>query len=877
MRLLARFLATVRGVFQPGALDDDVADELRFHLDRQIQANLTAGMSRDEATRVAHLTVGSLVVIREESRAARPGALLHQLARDLRFGLRLLRRAPSLAAISALVVALGIGTTTAIFSVVYGVMLRPLPYGDPERLVAIWTHLPNEAAPRPRVYAADYRDWRDRTSVFEGAALANAPQNFNLIGSGEPERLLAGRLSSGLLPVLRVAPTLGRGFTTTEEQSGLDRVVILGDALWRRRFAADPAILGRTINLSGTPYEVVGVMGPDFQFPGREHQLWIPLTIDPRELTRQVTNYHQQAIVRLRPGVRLEQAQREFDAIAAQLAADHPATNRGVRFEVRSLLEESVGPVRQGLYVMLAAVSCLLLIACFNLAGLLGTRAAGRKREYTVRVALGASRGRLALQAMAEVAPVLVLGGIAGIAGANYAVAAFVPMAPAALPRVDGIGLNPPVLVFSAMVLLLTGLIAGVLPVAHAWRANMPTAAKGTRSSTASRDELRARNALVIAQLALTLPLLVGATALVRTFAALMHVDPGFRSENVLTLHMAIPRTKYRNDQQIAAFYHRLLDRVAAVPGVASAAMINRLPLSGNEMELRFELEDVAGAQLLQARSTTPDYFRTMAIPLRAGRGLTEQDTVSAPMAAVIDDRTARTLWPGQDPVGKRYTVMLPGNQRADGRIVGVAGAVRHGGLDRAEERQIYFSYHQFTDGRIVLVVRGRDGVQSLAPAVREAIQTIDPDQPVYDVRTMEDVMARSTAERRLSMALVTAFALSSLLLASVGLYGVMAHGVTERTREFGVRLALGASRRAVLQQVLRRGSGLAVSGAVLGLGGAVALALVMRSLLFGVSALDPLNFLAAAMLLFGVALAASYLPARRAASTDPVHALRAE
>jgi putative ABC transport system permease protein len=743
--------------------------------------------------------------------------------------------------------------------------------------VAICTQLPQEAAPRPRVNAADYRDWRDRTSVFEGAGLGNAPQNFNLIGSGEPERLLAGRLSSGLLPVLRVVPVLGRGFTASEEQIGADRVVILGDAVWRRRFAADPGILGRTINLSGTPYEVVGVMGPDFQFPGREHQLWIPLTIDPRELTRQVTSYNQQAIARLKPGVRMEQAQREFDAIAAQLAADHPATNRGVRFELRSLLEESVAPVRQSLYVMVAAVSCLLLIACFNLAGLLGTRAAGRKREYTVRVTLGASRGRLALQAMAEVAPVLVLGGIAGVAGATSAVAASVPMAPAALSRVDGIGINAPVLVFSAMVLLLTGIIAGLLPVAHAWRANVPTAAKGTRSSTASRDELRTRNALVIAQLALTLPLLVGAAALARTFASLMHVDPGFRAENVLTLHMAIPRTKYRNDQEIAAFYHRLLDRVTTVPGVSSAALINRLPLSGNDMALRFELEDVAGPQLLQFRSATPDYFRTMAIPLRAGRGLTEQDTASAPMVGVIDDRTARTLWPGQDPVGKRYTVMLPGNQPAQGRIFGVVGAVRPGGLDRADERQIYFSYHQFTDGRIVLLVRGRGGIQSLGPAVREAIQTVDPEQPVFDVRTMEDVMARSTADRRLSMAIVTMFALSSLLLASVGLYGVMAHGVTERTREFGVRLALGASRREVLRQVLRRGSGLAVSGAVLGLGGAVALALVMRSLLFGVSALDPLNFLAAAILLFGVALAASYLPARRAASTDPVHALRAE
>ena len=799
------------------------------------------------------------------------------ILRDLVFGLRLLRRAPGFAATCVLIVALGVGATTTIFSVTYGVLLRPLPYPDAERLVALWSWPPN-ATQRLRVNPADQRELRSSNRVFEDIALANAPQNFNLIGSGEPERLVAARLSSNLLSVLRISPVLGRAFTPQEEQTGNDRVVLLGDGLWRRRFGADSSIVGRTINLSGNQYEVVGVMPSDFRFPEREHQLWIPLTINPRLLARQIAGYDHLAVARLKPGVTIEQAQREINAFSARLETEYPTTNRGVRLEVLPLPEESTRAIRPALYVMLAAVFCLLSIACLNLASLLGTRAAGRTREFAVRLALGASRGRLTVQALAEVAPVLALGGIAGVAAARFALDSFVPVAPAALPRLEAIDLNGAVLAFSMLILVLTGLVAGMLPAMHAWRANVPAATIGTRSDTGSRAQARARAALVVVQLALTLPLLVGATALARTVAALISVDPGFRTENVLRLHMAIPRTKYQSDEQIAAFYRRIVDQVAALPDVVATAMVNRLPLTANNMVMSVEFEGTPGSPVaVQSRSITPDYFRTMSIPIREGRVFAESDSAKAPLVGVIDERLARTLWPGQSPVGKRFRVTLPGLQPASGEIVGVVGNIRHQGLDSDDDRQFYFNYQQFTDGRIALVVRARSNARAIAPAVMQAIRTLDPEQPVYDVSTMDDVLARSTSERRLNMAIIAGFALSALLLAGVGLYGVIAYGVTQQLREFGVRMALGARPSDVSRMVLRKGSMLAALGAVLGFGGAIALLRAMRSLLYGVSAFDPLTLVVAAGLLLSVALAASYFPARRAARVDPAYALRSE
>ena len=618
-------------------------------------------------------------------------------------------------------------------------------------------------------------------------------------------------------------------------------------------------------------------MPPGFAFPDREYQLWIPLTVNPRILTRAIAAQDQVAVARLRAGVSMKHAMREISLRSSQLEAEHPGTNRGIRIEILPLIEESIRGVRPALLAILIAVACLLLIASLNLASLLGPRAATREREFTVRLALGASRARLVLQAVAEVAPVLVVGGVAGILIARFAIAAFVPIAPAALPRVEGIEVNGPVLAFSIGILVLIGLVGGVLPALHAWRANLPTTSLGTRSGTPSLRRVHVRTALVIVQVALTLPLLVGATALTRSFSALMNVNPGFNPENVLSLHMAIPRSKYQSDHQIAEFYRHLMDRVSLLPGVIAAGMVNRLPLAANDLLTGVEFEGQADPQSLQCRSVTPDYFRTMNIPLRAGRVFSELDHAKAPLVGVIDDRLAWTLWPGASAVGKRFRLALPGQAPASGEIIGVVGNIRHGGLESEGDRQLYVGYRQFTDGRIALVVRSQDDARALAPVVVRAIRDVDPEQPVYDVRAMEDVQARSAAQPRLNATIITAFAASALVLAGIGLYGVVALGVTQRGREFGVRLALGAVPSGLSRLVLRNGTAIAAYGAALGLGGAVVLVRAMETLLYAIPPLDPVTFGSATAFLFAVAATASYLPARRAARTDPARALRAE
>jgi putative ABC transport system permease protein len=788
---------------------------------------------------------------------------------------RLFRHAPGFAAASLLIVALGVGTTTAVFSVVYGVMLRPLPYPEPDRLVALWSRTP-AAVDRVKVNPADQRDLVRGTGAFEDVALANAPQNFNLIGDGEPERVVAARLASNIFSVLRISPRLGRRFTPNDEQPGNDRVVLLSDGLWRRRFGGDPSIVGRMINLSGAPYEVLGVMDAQFHFPGREYQLWIPLTIDPRLLARQIAGYGHFAIARLKTGVALDQAQREVDALAARLEAEYPNTNRGVRLEVLPMAEESVRAVRPALYALLATVASLLLIACLNLAGLVATRAAGRSHEFAVRLALGASHSQLTVLAVAELLPVLALGGAFGVATARLAIALFTPLAPAALPRVESIEISGPVLAFSLAVVTLTGLIAGILPAMRACRAAVPAEALGARSITGTRRHVRTRRALVVAQIALTLPLLVGATGLGRSFVAIMAVDPGFRTEHVLALHMAIPRTKYPTDQAIAALYRRIVDRVRELPGVVSAAMVNRVPLAGNDFVMALTFEGVEGGpRTVESRSATPDYFKTIGIPVREGRIFAERDNATAPLVAIIDERLAASLWRNEKAIGKRFHVTLPGQSPASGEIVGVVGNIRHQRLDTDDDRQVYFSYHQFTDGRIALIVRSQSDVRALLPAVVQTIHNVDPEQPVYDVGTMDDVLARSTAERWLNAAVIGTFATCALLLAGIGLYGVIAYGVTQRVREFGVRIALGAAPSRISRLVLGEGLVLAGTGALIGLGAALALSSAMRSFLYRVTALDPLSVASATAVLLIVAIAASYLPARRAALSTPAETLR--
>jgi putative ABC transport system permease protein len=811
----------------------------------------------------------------------RPGTWARQAARDAAYGARLLGKAPGFAAASILIVALGIGSVTAIFSVVYGVVLRPLPYAEPDRLVAVWARAPRLKLPRALVGAADAREWQHATRTFEAVALARPIANFNLTGDGgEPERLLASRVSANLFAVLGVRPALGRTFADGEDQAGRDRVVILSHGLWQRRFGGDPSVVGRTISLSGTPHTVVGVMRSDFQYPGREFQVWTPLTINPDELTRRETPFNYLVVARLRRGVDLRQAQTELDTLAARLAQAYPASNRELGFELAPLRDDSVRGVRPALYVLLGAVSCLLLIACLNLANLLGVRAAGRSREFAVRLALGASRGRLALQALAEVAPVLLIGGVLGVAGAGGAVAAFIPAAPPGIPRLDTIGVNVPVLAFTIAMLTVTGLVAGLVPAAQAWQSEVAAATReNSRSTAGGRAQSVARDLLVIGQIALSVPLLVGTGLLARSFSALTAVDPGFRAEGVLSAQMAIPRAKYREDRQVAAFCAQVLDRVAALPGVVSAGMVNRLPLGGVGQVGAIEFENVdAGEARLPSgdwRSVTPGYFSTMGIPLREGRTFTEHDDEGSPPVGIVDEHIARTLWPGQSALGHRFRI--PFGDLPWVEIVGVVGHVRHDALDVDMRPQVYWPYRQRAQDRMVLVVRGGDDARGLIPLVAGAVRSVDPEQPLYDVRTMDEVVERSLAQRRLSTTLIAAFAAASLLLACVGIYGVVAFGVARRLREFGIRVALGAERGDLTRLVLGHGTRLAAAGVLVGLTGAAGLSRAMASLVYGVGPRDAASYASSAVAILGVAVLASYLPARRAASVDPAVTLRGD
>ena len=884
MRWHHRLYVALRGWFGSTTLDRELDEELQFHFDRQVQANLDSGMTPSQARRAAAIAIGNPDPIREASRDTRSGAWVRQFGRDLSYGARLLVKAPGFSVAAIAIIALGVGAVTAIFSVVYGVALKPLPFRDPDRLVNIWSTSSKLGAARFLVNAADHRDWVASNHVFEDIAQFRNVASFNLICGGEPERLLAARISANLLPILGVSPVFGRGFTEDEDEIGHERVVILSDVLWRRRFNGDPSIVGREINLSGVPHTVVGIMGPDFQYPGREFQIWTPLTINPAELTREATGNNHLAVARLKPGVSVADAQAEMSTIAARIRAANPKHEIDGA-AVAPMQADLLANVQTALYVMIGAVLCLLLVAALNLSTLLSARGAARSHELAVRLALGATRGRVALQSMAEIVPLLAIGGALGVGLAAFAVAAFIPLAPPTLPRVENIQVSTEVLIASVAILSLTGFVAALLPAVQAWRADLTSATReDTRSTIGSVRQSRARSVLVVAQIALALPLLVGGGLLARTFTTLNAASPGFNAANVLSMHLAIPRSKYRNDTAVAEVVGRFHDRARQVPGVISAGMVNRLPLAGGAQVLILDFD--APRQLhpdlatLDARVVTPGYFRTMGIPVIEGRDFDERDAETAPPVGIIDERVARLMWPGESAIGKRFRFsvrMTPGQVFPWVEIVGVVGHIKHDGIDVDPRAQVYWPYQQRAQDRMALVVRASRNVAALTASVIAGIHDVDPDQPVFDVRTMDEWVTRSLSQRWMNMTLVGSFAVASLLLCSIGVYGAIAFAVARQRREFGIRLALGASRRGIATSVVTRGLVLSGIGIGAGLVLAIAMSRSMSSLLFGVNANDTASLAASILAIFIVALLASYLPARRAAAVDPAVTLRAE
>ena len=882
MRWLHSLRMRARAVLRSGAVDRDLADEMREHIDRLTAEHVARGLTPEAARDAARREFGPVTQLVDESRDARGVMWIANALQDCRYGVRLMRRSPGFAAAAMLTIALGIGATTAMFSVVYGVLLRALPYGEPDRLVNLWTSATSRGLPRAYVGMANVYDWKARNHVFEDIAALRAVANFNLTGQGaEPERLFGSRIAANLLPVLRVSPILGRGFSEDEDEVGHERVALLSYGLWRRRFGADPAIVGQSISLSGEPHTVVGVMGPDFAFPSRDYQIWTPLTFDPNELINR-QNYSYLAVARLKPGVTIEQARAEIDVIAAQIAIEHPKENTGIGALVAPMHDDTVATVRTPLYILLAAVLAMLLIGCANLANLLLARALVRQRELAVRAALGASRARLVTQSIAELLPILAAGGALGILAATWAIDAIGPLLPTDLPRAETIGVQWPVLAFAAAMLAAITVFVGAWPALEAARGGVAATTDVSRGVTGGARRTRTRDLLVVLQIAATLWLAVDAILLTRSFAALKGVNPGFNPERVYSAHLAIPRSRYRTDRDVAEFCRRILERVQALPEVVAAGMVNRLPLAGGAQTAGIEFEGIEPGLMtpgvgVQAdmRPVTPDYFRTLQIPLVKGRGFTESDDDDAPPIGIIDERLANTIFRGADPIGRRFRPPLPNQPWRT--IVGVVGHIRHDRLDEDGRPQVYWSYKQFSQDREALVVRTKSDPSALAMSIAAAIRSVDPEQPIYDARTLEAVVDRSLAQRWLQTALLGAFASMALLLASIGVYGVIAFAVGQRRREFGIRLALGARPGEIVALVVRRGMLLFAVGAAIGLLAAAATGRALSTLLYDVTSFDLSSVSIATLVLFIVALAACGLPARRAAHVDPSLALRAE
>ncbi|HEV7890219.1 MAG TPA: ABC transporter permease [Pyrinomonadaceae bacterium] len=875
----------------------EIVEELAQHLEDRYEQSLASGAAEDEARRAAllELNEGDLLAheLRRVERPARretvaPGSqgnrnMFGDILQDLRYGLRTLRKHPGFTAVAVIALALGIGANTAIFSVVNTVLLQPLPYRDPDRLVMVWEDATKSGYPRDTPAAANYIDWRDQNQVFEGM-VALADQSFNLTGMGDPERLEGKRASANLFNILGVEPLLGRGFLPEDDRPGGGRVAVLSHGLWQRRFGADPKVVGRSLELNGQSYEVVGVMPPGFQFLSPEYELWVPIGFTQQEAASRGRHYLQ-VVARLKPGVSVERAQAEMSTIATRLQQQYPEQNADLGAAVVPLHEQVVGDIKPALLILLGAVGFVLLVACANVANLLLARAAARQKEIALRVALGASRARLIRQFLTESVLLAALGGVLGLLLALWGVNLLKAFIPDSISQVRAITVDAKVLGFTLVVSLLTGLIFGLAPATQASNFNLnETLKEGGRDASAGSKGKRIRSLLVVAEVAVSLVLLVGAGLLINSFLRLRSVAPGFKPDNLLTMGVVLPQPKYPDHTRRTAFYDEMIRRVEAVPGVKSAAIANWIPLikQGDSTSITIEGRPPAEPgkeNMMVTRVVNPHYFQTLGVQLSRGRAFDEsQDRADSPGAVIVSETAARRYWPGEEALGKRISVGKPESPDDWLTVVGVAADVKQFQLDAEPRPQMYLSYTQagFFAPRYLIVSTSVEPL-SMASAVRGTVWSIDRDQPVSHVRTMEDVLSESIARQRFSMLLLGIFAGVALLLAAVGLYGVMSYTVAQRTREIGLRMALGAQRGDVLRLVVGQGLKLVLVGVALGLVAAFMLTRVMSSLLFGVSPTDPTTLATISLVLVAVALLASYIPARRATKVDPLIALRYE
>jgi putative ABC transport system permease protein len=793
--------------------------------------------------------------------------------RDIRYALRSWRRAPGPTAAAVMALALGIGANSTIFSVVAGVLLKPLPYQNPERLVMVWQDMRARGGPaRDWISPGLFIEWQQRATMFEslGAARGWAP---NLTGIDEPERLRGAAVSAGYFTALGVAPQLGRIFTVEDDRPGSPPVVIIADSLWARSFNRDPSLVGRTVSLDGQATTVIGVMPKGFQSPIIDAELWSPVRIDPARAPRGIIVLR--VLGKLKPGVSVAQAQAGMTALAAQLAEEDPEWERA-RVAVLSLQDDIVGDVRQMLMVLALAVALVLAIACANVTSLLLARAADRTREITIRTALGAGRRQIVRQLFTESALLAVVGGGSGLLLAWWGVAGLVALAPASAPRLQEVRVDANAAGFTLAITLLTALASGLAPAVATARSHLNAGLRdGGRESTANG---RLRALLVTAEIAVAFVLVVGAALLIRTLVALQHVDMGFTPDHVLTAAVAPPRTQYRDPAALRQLYGRLLERASTIPGVRAAALTNMLPLSGGDFNLSFAIEGRArvatpGAEpVAGARIVSPSYVSTMGVRLVQGRDLSPLDTENAPGAALVNETMARRYWPNASPLGAR--ILLPDLELT---VVGVVGDVHHRGPGATPGAEMYIPYEQFVARQVVIALRTTGDPARSASALRAVMREIDPALPLANVRTMDQLLSQNIAQPRFLAALLTGFAGLAALLALVGVYGLLSFSVSRRARELGVRMALGAGRTRVVTLVLGQSAALVGIGLVSGVALAMTLTRLLRTLLFGVRPGDPATVVAMAGGIALAALLASLPPALRASWIDPVIALREE
>jgi putative ABC transport system permease protein len=866
----------LRAMFHSDKLDRDVDEELRSHLEMRAADNAAAGMTPDEARYDAQRRFGNTTLLKEDLRAMDIIGWLDTAARDLRYALRMLRRSPGFTVIAILTLALGIGANTAIFSVINAVLLRPLPYPNSRYLVRVEEH--HEGSTAYGVSYANFLDLKNNSQSLSDVA-AMRWWTANLVDGGEPESVQSALVSAEYFPALGIQPSLGRAFTAEEDQPGKDNVLLIAHGLWQRRYGSDPAVVGRKIKVNDELRTIIGVMPPGFREPFH-CEIWAPL-VATGDLSTNRRSHILMALAQLKPGVSLSQANAEMQLVSERIQAQNSGVDPGFIFGAAGFQERAAAPLRTPLLVLLCAAGGVLLIACTNLASLLLARGAARAKEIAIRASLGAPRSRLVRQLLTESLLLGVLGGAAGLMIALWCVNLVKEPPFNKLVGYAGVSLDVRVLLFAVGITLFTGILCGLAPAFQSARGGTIAVAQLHGRATAGIRNVRLRSFFVVSEVALAFVLLVGAGLLIHSFAAILRLPLGFQPDNVVTMQLFMSPARYSSDgPQARQYLHRILERLESVRGVQSVGMIDALPLTGGastDIEIVGRpVPDPNDEPEVDIRIVSPGFFRTMEIPLRAGRLFTERDTFEAPRVMIINETMARKFWPGENPLGRRVT-MKDWGPPLTGEIVGIASDVKLDFPDTPVAPALYWSYQQFLNPFSSIVVRLNSDAKMVLPGIKSAIWSVDKEQTIASIQTFDDILSDTLTTRRINMAILAILAALALLLASLGIYGVLANSVAQRTQEIGVRLALGARPGQVLAPVVGQGMRLTILGLALGLAAALAVTRLLTGLLFGIKPTDPLTFAGVAILLTLVALTACYIPARRATRVDPIVALRHE